>query len=191
MMHSYIALLRGINVGASGRIRMEALRKLLVDAGFSRVSTYIQSGNVFLDSELTEQDAKKAVERALEDGANITTVAVLRSVQEFASILAQCPFSAEDIAQAQSTNQEGESFHVFLLPEEPSKDALKKLAELPVQDDTYVLSGRTIYLLLRQSIRTSKLALKLQRAFPDATARNWNTMVQLNELAHRQNGDAS
>ena len=43
MMQSYIALLRGINVGTNGRILMDALRKLLEDAGFSRVSTYIQS----------------------------------------------------------------------------------------------------------------------------------------------------
>ena len=191
MMQSYIALLRGINVGTNGRIRMDALRKLLEDAGFSRVSTYIQSGNVLLDSALSEQDAAEAIERAMKDGANITTVAVLRSVAEFAAIIEQCPFSAEEIAQAQAANQDGESFHVYLLPKETSADALKKLSNLPAQDDTYVLSGRTVYLLLRQSIRTSKLALKLQRAFPDATARNWNTMVQLNELARRQNGEAS
>ena len=191
MMHSYIALLRGINVGTNGRIRMEALRKLLEDAGFSRVSTYIQSGNVLLDSALSEQDAAEAIERVLKDGANITTVAVLRSMAEFTAIIEQCPFSTEEIAKAQAANQEGESFHVLLLPQSPSEDMLKKLADLPAQDDTYVLSGRTVYLLLRRSIRTSKLALKLQRAFPDATARNWNTMVQLNELAHRQNGDAS
>ena len=190
MMQSYIALLRGINVGTNGRIRMDALRKLLEDAGFSRVSTYIQSGNVLLDSALSEQDAAEAIGRAMKDGANITTVAVLRSVADFAAIIEQCPFSAEEIAQAQAANQDGESFHVFLLPKEPSADALKKLADLPAQDDTYVLSGRTVYLLLRQSIRTSKLALKLQRAFPDATARNWNTMVQINGLARRQNGEA-
>ena len=191
MMQSYIVLLRGINVGTNGRIRMDALLKLLEDAGFSRVSTYIQSGNVLLDSALSEQDAAEAIERVLKDGANITTVAVLRGVAEFTAIIEQCPFSAEEIAQAQAANQEGECFHVYLLPKEPSAESLKKLADLPALDDTYVLSGRTVYLLLRQSIRTSKLALKLQRAFPDATARNWNTMVQLNELAHRQNGDAS
>ncbi len=191
MMHSYIALLRGINVGTSGRIRMDALRKLLENAGFSRVSTYIQSGNVLLDSTLSEQDAAQAIKRALKGGASITTVAMLRSVEEFAAIVEQCPFSVAEIAQAQAANQEGESFHVFLLPQEPSEDALKKLADLPAQDDTYVLSGRTVYLLLRQSIRNSKLAIRLQRVFPEMTARNWNTMVQLNELARQQNGSAS
>lgn len=191
MMQSYIALLRGINVGTNGRIRMDALRKLLEDAGFSRVSTYIQSGNVFLSSELPEQEAKLEIERALKDGANITTIAVLRSVAEFSAIISQCPFSAEEIAKAQEANQEGESFHVLLLPQAPSEDIRKKLADLPAQEDTYVLSGRTIYLLLQRSIRTSKLVLRLQRLFPDATARNWNTMVQLDKLAQQQNGDAS
>jgi len=191
MMHSYIALLRGINVGTSGRIRMDALRKLLEDAGFSRVSTYIQSGNVLFSSDLSEAAAKDALERALKDGANITTVAVLRSAEELAAIIAQCPFSAEEIVRAQEANQEGESFHVFLLPQEPSEDTLKKLADLPAQNDRYLLSGRTVYLLLRQSIRNSKLALRLQRVFPDLTARNWNTIVQLSELARQQNGTSS
>ena len=60
MAHRYIALLRGINVGTSGRIRMDALKKLLEDVGFSRVSTYIQSGNVLFSSDLSEAAAKEA-----------------------------------------------------------------------------------------------------------------------------------
>lgn len=191
MTQRYIALLRGINVGTSGRIRMDALKQLMQNAGFTRVSTYIQSGNVLLDSDLPEQGAKEAIEHALKDGAGITTTAVLRSVAEFRAIIEQCPFSKEDLDEAAQANTEGESFHVCLLPQEPSEDVIKKLTELPALNDRYLLSDRTIYLLLRQSIRTSKLALRLQRLFPDMTARNWNTMVKLNELASQQNGAES
>jgi uncharacterized protein (DUF1697 family) len=52
----------------------------------------------------------------------------------------------------------------------------------------FVVLGRDIYLLLSQSIRTSKLAIRLQKLFPDMTVRNWNTITKLNELAQRMNG---
>ncbi len=188
MPHAYIALLRGINVGTSGRIRMDALKQLMENAGFARVSTYIQSGNLLFDSALPEQDAKETIERALKEGAHITTTAVLRDSSEFSDIIAQCPFSKEELEEAAQANTEGESFYVCLLPQPPAQDALKKLADLPAQNDQYVVSCRTIYLLLRQSIRTSKLALRLQRLFPEMTVRNWSTMMKLNELAMQQNG---
>lgn len=182
-MYRYIALLRGINVGASGRIRMDALKRLMESAGFSRVVTYIQSGNVLFDSPLSETDAKETIERTLKDNANITTTAELRNTEEFFGIIRNCPFSQTEIEEAQAANKEGESFYVCLLPQAPSEQTLSQLVNAPAQDDRFIISGRTIYLLLRRSIRTSKLALRLQRLFPDMTARNWNTMKKLNELA--------
>ncbi len=191
MAHAYVALLRGINVGTTGRIRMDTLKQLMENAGFKRVSTYIQSGNLLFDSQLPEQDAKETIERALKEGAAITTTAVLRSVAEFSDIIEQCPFSSEELESAALANTEGESFYVCLPPQQPAQDALKKLEDLPAQDDRFVVSGRTIYLLLRQSIRVSKLAIRLQRLFPQMTVRNWSTMMKLNELAKQQNGAES
>ncbi|MEZ4509821.1 MAG: DUF1697 domain-containing protein [Eubacteriales bacterium] len=72
-------MLRGINVGKNGRIRMDALKQLLEQAGFSHVVTYIQSGNVLFDSDLAESNSKETIERALQDGANISSTTVLRT----------------------------------------------------------------------------------------------------------------
>ena len=191
MTHAYIALLRGINVGTSGRIRMDALKQLMENAGFTRVSTYIQSGNLLFNSELSEKDAKETIEHTLKENVNIATTAVLRSASEFSDIIAQCPFSKDELQAASLANTEGESFYVCLLPQPPAPDALKKLDGLPAQDDRFVVSNRTIYLLLRQSIRVSKLAIRLQRLFPEMTVRNWSTMMKLNELAKQQNGAES
>jgi uncharacterized protein (DUF1697 family) len=188
MMVRYLALLRGINVGTSGRIRMDALKLLIENAGFARVSTYIQSGNVLFDSDLPEQAAKEAIEHALKEDAGITTTAVLRTAEELDALIRNCPFSAEEIATSQAENAEGESFYVCLLKQLPSEQALIQLASAPPEKDAYVISGRTVYLLLLQGIRNSKLAIRLQRAFPDATMRNWNTITKLNDLANIPNG---
>lgn len=175
----YVALLRGINVGTSGRIRMDALKRLLEEAGLTDVSTYIQSGNVLFCSNLSELDAKVVIERALQDGASITTTAVLRTEQALAQILQNCPFSPDEIARAQTANAEGESLFVCLLPQEPDDALLASLAALDAGHDAFAIVGREVYLLLSQSIRTSKLAQKLQKRLPDMTIRNWNTMEKL------------
>lgn len=178
----YLALLRGINVGASGRIRMDTLKALMEQAGFSRVETFIQSGNVLFDSDLPEAAVKNAIERALKEGANISTTAVLRTAEQLHTLLRDCPFSKEQIERTQAVNTESESFYVCLLPEAPDAQQREKLAKLEQGDDVYELVDRDIYLLVTQSIRLSKLAIRLQKIFPDMTNRNWNTITKLDDL---------
>lgn len=181
-MTRYLALLRGINVGTANRIRMDALKRLFENAGFSFVETFIQSGNVLFSSDLPEDEAIAAITYALKTGAGIETIVVLRAAREMKQLVERCPFSESEIAQARRANPEGESFHVLLLPQFPSADALEKLAAVSPDGGRYAVAGRDIYLLLDQSIRTSKLSIRLQRLFPAATLRNWNTISKLNEM---------
>lgn len=182
-MTRMIALLRGINVGAGNRIRMDALRRLFEEAGFSGVETYIQSGNVLFSTDSPEGEVRDTIIRILLESAGIKTTVVLRNAEELAAILSNCPFSNEEIEVAQRDNAEGESFYVYLLPQAPAPETLQKLAALPQESDRFFVVGRDVYLLLRQSVRNSKLAIKLQKLFPEATARNWNTMNQLHLLS--------
>lgn len=181
-MTRYLALLRGINVGTANRIRMDALKRLFEEAGFVRVETYIQSGNVLFSSGMPEEETRGAIEGALLTGAQIKTRAVLRSANELHLLVERCPFSVSEMEDAQRMNAETESCYVCLLPHAPSADALAKLSAVAQGSDRYAVIGRDVYLLLTQSIRTSKLALRLQSILPDATVRNWNTMTKLSEM---------
>ncbi len=162
---------------------MDALKQLMEQAGFSHVETYIQSGNVLFDSDLAETNAKETIERALQDGANISSTAVLRTAEELHALISDCPFSKEQIDEAQAVHPESESFYVCLLPHAPDVQSLEKLNKLDSNGDIFIVSGRNIYLLLRQSIRESNLAIQLQRMLPFMTVRNWNTMTKLDELS--------
>jgi uncharacterized protein (DUF1697 family) len=64
-MKTYLVLLRGINVGGKNPVSMAALRTLLQHLGYSNVATYINSGNVFLDSDQSAEAIKAKVELAL------------------------------------------------------------------------------------------------------------------------------
>lgn len=184
----YLALLRGINVGTAGRIRMDALIRLMEETGFTQVSTYIQSGNILFESSLSEQHARERIEQTLKDRANITTTAVLRTAEELQDLVQNCPFLQEEITAAQQANTEGESFYVCLLPQEPDAQTLEKMRAIEPSDDVFFLYRRSVFLLLRQSIRTSRLAIRLQKIMPNMTVRNWNTITKLLELTRLSSG---
>jgi uncharacterized protein (DUF1697 family) len=84
-MKPYLVLLRGINVGGKRKVPMAELRTLLESLGFENVSTYIASGNVFLDSDLSARKVAAKIEAALPKAFKLDTellrVAVLTKAQ--------------------------------------------------------------------------------------------------------------
>ncbi|MUT67488.1 DUF1697 domain-containing protein [Paenibacillus sp. NEAU-GSW1] len=183
-MTIYIALLRGINVGGHNKIKMAELRSEMTAAGFKRVQTYIQSGNILFEAEENDTEAivRDRIERLIEEKFGIALSAVIRTAEEIRRIVADCPFSAETIAEAAATTDK-EVQYAAMLTEEPPASGVDKLASANNGDDEYRIVGREVYLLYRHSVRDSKLSVNLQKLGVPATVRNWNTMQKLIELA--------
>ena len=184
-MQTYLALLRGVNVGASNRIKMEDLRKAMEADGFSCVETYIQSGNVLFDSAQEEQALTARLESLLQTTFGYSGAVVLRTKSELAGLIQSLPFSDAEIAAAEAENTDSEILHVCLFPALPEEFA-NRLSKVDSGGDRFVISGRDVYLLLRRSIRLSKLAIALQKPADRGTARNWNTMTALHQMAERR-----
>lgn len=88
----YIALLRGLNVGGH-TIKMERLRQLFVEMGFTNVRSYIQSGNIFFESERTDQAAlTQSIELHLGQALGYEVPVFLRTLPEFERLLTLDPF---------------------------------------------------------------------------------------------------
>lgn len=93
----YIALLRGINVGGH-QIKMDVLRGLFADLGFTAVGSYIQTGNVFFDSDETDRAVLRAqIEAHLQASLGYAVATCLRTVEEFAAVLALDPFAGIEL----------------------------------------------------------------------------------------------
>lgn len=184
-MQTYLALLRGVNAGAANRIKMEDLRRILEADGFLRVETYIQSGNILFDSGEDEQALTKRLEALLESSFGYRGAVVLRSKSELASLIQALPFSSTEIAEAEGANTDAESLYVCLYPALPAGLA-NRLEKTAPSGDRCFLAGREAYLLLRQSIRLSKLAIALQKPNDRGTARNWNTMLALHKMTQQR-----
>ena len=93
-MTRYVALLRAVNVGGTGKLPMSDLRAMCEAAGFKNVRTYIASGNVVFDSEADEAAVKATLERALHDYAGKAVGVVIRTGAGMAAAVAANPFKA-------------------------------------------------------------------------------------------------
>jgi len=96
-MIRYIAFLRGINVGGHN-VKMEHLRNIFTELGFSNVRSYITSGNVFFDTDtLDRRQLTSTIERRLEERLGYPVPAFLRTVSELEAILSQEPFKGIEL----------------------------------------------------------------------------------------------
>ncbi|MGF9979285.1 DUF1697 domain-containing protein [Viridibacillus arvi] len=181
-MTIYIALLRGINVGGHNKIKMAELKQMFERMGFTRVKTYIQSGNVLFESDEKEPFILKRIVHEIKAVFGFTISVILRTSSELERITGECPFSKEEISDAEASS-EGESLYVALLLEVPSQERIEGLSTFRTEYEDFRFEGREVYLLFQKSIRNSKLANNVQKLGVPVTIRNWKTMNKLTTLA--------
>jgi len=167
-MTTFVALLRAVNVGGTGKLPMKDLRTLCETLGFAEVRTYIASGNVVFNSRKSEAQVKRALEACLLEYAGKTVGVFVRTAAEMADILANNPFPAAP---------RNRTVAIFL-DEPPPADALE--AVVGRNDERIELGRREIYVHYGEGMATSKLKIPAAKA---GTARNMNTVAKLAALA--------
>lgn len=167
-MSTYIALLRAVNVGGTGKLPMAELKRMCESAGFTAVRTYIASGNVVFDSTMSKAQVKATLEAALLQYAGKPVQAIVRTAPELADVLAGNPFP-----QAAPNR----TVAIFL-DSAPPADTLEKLSGQ--KDEEVELGKREIYVHYGEGMGQSKLKI---RAASEGTARNINTVAKLVEMA--------
>lgn len=167
-MTTFVALLRAVNVGGTGKLPMADLKRLCQDAGFADVRTYIASGNVVLAGARSEAQVKAALEAALRDYAGKPVAVLVRTAAELADVLAANPFP----------DAEAGSIAVFFLDAPPPADALDHVTGRA--DEELHLGRREIYVRYPGGMGRSKLRIPAAKA---GTARNLNTVAKLAEMA--------
>lgn len=167
-MPAIIALLRAVNVGGTGKLPMATLKAMCLAEGYSRVQTYIASGNVVFETEAPPSKVKDALEARLNAYAGKPVGVVVRTADEMTSVLEGNPFPHA----APNRNI------VIFLDQPPKPDALDDLRGL--RDEELRLGAREIYVHYGAGMGTSKLVIP---ASGFGTARNVNTVAKLVELA--------
>jgi uncharacterized protein (DUF1697 family) len=177
---TYIALLRGINIGPRNKIRMADLRELVESLGHEDVRTHILSGNVLFES---RRRGVRALERQLEQGIErrfgFDVRVLIRTRDELATIVQHNPLP--------HATGEGARLFVLFLDRQPAKDRLEAIDPDAFKPEEFAIGDRVIYAWFRQGLQGSKLAQALsdKRLGVVVTNRNWNTVTKLLELASR------
>jgi uncharacterized protein (DUF1697 family) len=178
MATTHILLPRGINVAANNRIGMAALRTALEEAGFTGVKTYLQSGNVVVTSSSSSPAVVgREVEELITREFGHSVKVVVRSRKQIEKIVAKNPFA--DVAD------EGKRYFVTFCDPAPDPAKLAHLDPAEFEPERWLLDGDTLYTWYATGLQNSKLDKAISRAKlgVTVTARNWNTVTKLLDLA--------
>lgn len=170
-MTRYVALLRAVNVGGTGRLAMAELAAMCAAEGFTRVETYIASGNVVFDSKAAARTVKAGLEARLARHMGKPVGVLVRTAAEMAAVLEGNPFPGT----------EPKHTYALFLDAPPAKDALQRLSGR--QDEELRLGKREIYVFYPSGAGRSRLKIP---GAESGTARNMNTIAKLVEIAARR-----
>jgi uncharacterized protein (DUF1697 family) len=176
-MTTWIALLRGINVGGAKKLAMSDLKALCTSLGHTNVSTYIQSGNVVLTSTRSDRATLAAeISTGIERAHGLVVSVVLRTQAELRSALAANPFATE---------ADPSRVTITFLSDEASPEAASRLEPDRFAPDRFALRGQELYAYYPAGIGPSKMTLDYfeKRLGVRGTARNLNTVAKLIELS--------
>ena len=171
-MNRYIILLRGINVSGKNKLPMAELREILNELGFQNVQTYIQSGNIILDSEETKEVTCQKIKEGITAEFGYDVPVLARTPEEWKNTLENYPFS-----------QENEKIVAFTFLDRITKESVIEVKGS--NEDKYKITDDVVYLYCPSGFGNTKLTKSVieKKLKVTATTRNLKTTIKLLELA--------
>lgn len=175
-MITYIALLRGINVGGHRKIKMDDLKEMFNDLGFKNVTTYIQSGNVIFDAAESERNAlSHVVRQKIEDTFGHEVPVIIRRPAEMERTLKEFPFQ----------EKEGWKGYISFLSDKPVPERAKELEVMSSDIETFDIKNLAVYALVDKNTKNKPLFSNnfIEKELGiQATSRNLRTVRKILEL---------
>jgi uncharacterized protein (DUF1697 family) len=174
-----ISMLRGVNVGGHNKIKMDALRTLYESLDLVNPRTHIQSGNVIFAIKNKNMDGLAArIAGAIEKSFSVRCEVILRTAAELQDVIARNPFATR-------SGVPPNKLVVDFLASDPGPEARDRIRKLQGGPEELHLDGRELYIYFPDGQGRSKLpSSAIDKALKvPATARNWNTVTKLLELA--------
>jgi uncharacterized protein (DUF1697 family) len=178
-MKTYIALLKGINVGGHKKVPMADLRELLTKSGFENVQTYIQSGNVILQSSKSDISViEKNIQESIMDHFGFEISVLVKTRSDLKRIFNDSPFSEE----------KKKASYFMMLQNTPEDDLVKIASEKVYEGEEYKILKDCIYFFCEKGFGQAKFNANFfeRKLKTFVTARNYNTMVKLLSLSEEK-----
>lgn len=178
-VHTYITLLRGINVAGHKRVQMADLRGLLTHLGFTDVQSVLQSGNLLFRSEKrSTRQLEQLLKREAAKRIGLDTAFMVRTAREWTAVIAGNPFSKE-------AKRDPARLLVQFLKDGPRATSVEALRAAVTGPEMIHVDGRHAYIVYPNGVGRSRLTTALIEAKlgTRGTGRNWNTVLRLGLLA--------
>jgi len=168
-MGIFIALLRAVNVGGTGKVAMTDLKDMAAEIGLKSPRTLLQSGNLVFESETDDgSDLEALLEREAEARLGLRTEFLLRTPAAWRALIEANPFPAE-------ARRNPSHLLVVFMKAPPDPAPVEAAADgLP---ETVKVRGREAYVVYPEGMGRSKLKLPVR-----GTGRNWNTVLKLADM---------
>lgn len=166
-MTDYVALLRAVNVGGTGKLPMAALAQMCEAVGFGKVKTYIASGNVVFQSEGSEDQVRSAMEDQLHAYAGKSVGVIVRTAAEIADTLARNPF----------VDAPGNRVMVLFVDGPLPADLLDGVTG--IKNEQVRLGKRELFVFYPDGMANTRLRIPSEK---HGTARNINTVARLADM---------
>ena len=176
-MNTYIALLRGINVGGKNPLPMTGLVALLENIGAQKIKTYIQSGNaVFHSAEKSRSQLSQRLTAEIKKRYGFEPYTLILGLDAIEKAIAENPFPEAEA--------DPRALHLGFLAFTPKSPDLKKLNALKKESERFHLSDSVFYLYAPEGVGRSKLAASNEKLLGvPMTDRNWRTVCKIREMA--------
>ena len=178
-MPVFIAFLRGVNVGGNNKINMDELRLLVESIEHKPAVTYIQSGNVLFKGQHKDHGKlAEKIETAIEKGFGFRPNVILRLSSQLDEVIQRNPFAGRP-------QLEPGKLLVTFLASDPGEEVRRKVREIKVNPEELFIDGCEMFTYYPDGQGKSKLPARLiERTLgTPGTARNWNTVLKLQEMA--------
>jgi uncharacterized protein (DUF1697 family) len=172
---TWVALVRGINVGRAKRITMSDLRTMLESLGYEAVRTHGQSGNaIFSSGQRKAASLEQAISSGIRATFGIDASVLLRTATEFAGVVDANPFIARGAPSSE--------LHFAFLSAQPVAAKTGGVDRDAYKPDEFAFGNRVVYVRLPNGIMGSTLPDWERALGVRATQRNWNTTTKLRDL---------
>lgn len=174
-MNTYIALLRGINVGGHKKVPMAELRELLSNSGFKNVQTYIQSGNIIFQSSEKVSKLETDIHELILNKFGFEVSVTVRTNKEMQLVFDACPFS----------NEKKEKSYFIILNKIPESNLVEAVDQLLYENDEIIIKKSCLYFYSSLGYGNTKFNMNTyeRKLNVTGTARNYNTLVKLLSLS--------
>ena len=180
-MTTFVSLFRGINVGGHQKVPMDELKNMHESLGLKNVLPYIQTGNVVFNSDDADVTRLRGqIQDGFEKKFGFHVEVFIRTSAELRDIIEKNPFQSQP-------GKESKWIVVLFLAEHPGDAAQQDLLKSYAGPEEFFIIDKEVYIYYTNGIGRSKLSLSLieKKLKTVGTARNWNTILQLQKLLQR------